>query len=136
MQMQRSDDWLEPTRERIQQWAAWLRLIKVGAGHSVCGYTERTPKEAEAASDEVLETEIAMAGLKRENELVYAVLFIRYYHDESIEESCQRMLEQHKLKMGCSTFKKWVAVGEAHIHGCLRKKTETRESWNYFEKSA
>lgn len=84
------DDWLEPTRDRLRQWAQWLKAER----SPVCGaVTVRyRPREVDPVHD-VLPSEDGTAErmdrilcrVREVDAVVYCVLFQYYYHHEKSE---------------------------------------------------
>lgn len=84
------DDWLEPTRDRLRQWAQWLKAER----SPVCGaVTVRyQPREIDPVHDALPDEDGTaermdriLCRVREVDAVVYCVLFEYYYHRDKSE---------------------------------------------------
>lgn len=89
--MQRQDDdWLDPTRDRLREWARWLKTTSSPIGGSITvRYQPRiihpvndAPPEENGTGERV---DRILCQVRAANTMVYLVLFQYYYHHEKSE---------------------------------------------------
>lgn len=116
----RLDDWLQPTRERLEEWALVMRSVKVPALNNP-GERDVMPSD-ELYSDAAMVIERCMCKLKRSNVQAYLVLFNYYYLRRSSVEISTRM------NMGRNIVTQWRLVGETMIQTYWVAENETDNS--------
>lgn len=105
---QRNDDWLEPTRDRLRQWAHWLSMTSSPMGGAVTTrYRLPESREYEFVSDSTAERMDQILCRVRESNLpIYRVLFDYYYHpsksirDVATDLRIPKTSAADRLKMG------------------------------------
>jgi hypothetical protein len=84
------DDWLDPTRDRLAEWARWLRTSSSPIGGSITvRYQPRIidpVHDALPADNQTAEQmDRILCQVRQANALVYSVLFAYYYHHDKSE---------------------------------------------------
>jgi hypothetical protein len=84
------DDWLDPTRERLAEWARWLRTSSSPIGGSIT--VRYQPRIIDPVHDALPEdngtaerVDRILCQVRQTNAMVYSVLFAYYYHADKSE---------------------------------------------------
>lgn len=105
---QQSDDWLDPTRERLRQWGRWLSMTSSPmSGAVTTRYRLPESREYEFVSDSTAERMDQILCRVRESSMpIYRVVFDYYYHpsksirDVATDLRISKTLAADRLKMG------------------------------------
>jgi len=111
-------DGMEPIRQAIRRWAAWLREESIGCrGYPKSVAFIHADEQRETAHHEVIEdeevhrVERAMIALRAWNRRAFLAVFYDYYLELTNKEAAER------LKTGETKYKQLRAMGESYVAG-------------------